>query len=133
MRSIKFDWDIKVAQVTEKDRANDPPLKLSVPAAKGRHRQRLNPPLLIVKLKVVKASHYVTKAAHGTPVLFSWKVDDQVVVGLINIRFTQLHFMPVTAPDVVLVHIRITFLEAEGDALTHDAHGIDGVNEGMHV
>jgi len=62
-------------------------------------------------LKIFKARHYVTKAAHGTPVLLGRKVDDQVIVSLVGIRFAQLDLMTVASPDVIPIHIGIPFLE----------------------
>lgn len=74
--------------------------------------------------KVLKTKDYIAKTAHRTPVLLGWEVDNQVIIGFVDVRLTKLNLMPIAALNVVAVHRGVTLLECKRNTLAHDADSI---------
>jgi hypothetical protein len=62
--------------------------------------------------------------------ILRWEVYDYVaVVRCVSVRVTESYFAALTALHVVFEHLRISLLEGESNAFSHDADAIHGINE----
>ncbi len=87
--------------------------------------------------EVVKTPLDVGEPGGRSPVALGGEVDDEARPGdhasRPHVHETELEAVVLCGARVTPEHLRVGALELQRDALAHDAHGVDGVDEGVHV
>jgi hypothetical protein len=103
-------------------------------ASEWRHREGLDTPVLDSGRQVLETGDNVTEPRYGPPVILGWEVEDPRPHELLpEVGLAELDLTSPAAGDVVLVHLWEPLLEAEGDSLAHDTHGVHRVRKCLGV